>query len=223
MSTPPDHERELDDFIVCFDGILKHAVYAATEAVLPACVASLALATGSLVGLDEVLNSVVTYRDDNKPIYSFMFTGRPTGYVSHYLEASALDQIPDLFSSLLLAVPLQRSLELILLSLQAEADVHRTFAAAWAALEMLVKELFATYEAGRSGGLAHKFRTIAAALDPAQAAADFTLFRSLYEFRQQHYHEQRFASSESLPSKDARDLALKYLRLHLAQNGVGSA
>ena len=145
-SYSPSSERELDQFIVCFDGIDKSAIRAETEPLVPNVIASLLLATGQVIGADFVTSSIVSFRDDGKPIYSFTFSAQASGFVASPLDAGSISQTNTWYKRLKIDKSLSTVVTLLVTSLQVETDRLRAFLLSWTALETLITKVFPVYE-----------------------------------------------------------------------------
>ena len=82
-SFSPTHERDTEDFIVCFEGADKDEIRARFRDKLNALLISLISEADSVIGLKRLTDHIVFFQDDGKPVYSYTFSG---GAVSAYVS-----------------------------------------------------------------------------------------------------------------------------------------
>ncbi len=235
------HERDADDFIVCFDGADKDKIRAQFHDKLTALLNSIFSEVESVIGIQKVTDSVVFFQKNDKPIYSYTFSaGSAKAYVSRLLTDDRIQAIGKLYRLLVTDTILQRVQRLIRSSLATEDDPLRSFLTAWSSFEILVNKVFATYESAffesmlEDGQpevqekylrrirevmkgkyrLADKFAAISFQLSPDSGDEDLKKVLQVKKVRDKLYHGE-LVDEVSLPVKPIRDLASKYLRLHL--------
>jgi hypothetical protein len=94
----PTHERDAEDFIVCFDGADKDAIRARFHDKLTALLTSIVSEAKTVVGIKKVADPVVFFREDGKPVYSYTFSaGAVTAYVSRPLAEDQVQAIGELY------------------------------------------------------------------------------------------------------------------------------
>lgn len=237
----PTHEKDADDFIVCFDGADKGEIRARFHAKLTALLNSMSSEAESVIGIRKVADPVVFFREDGKPVYSYTFSAGSVGaYVSRVLTDDRVKAIDELYRLLAADTALPRVQRLIRSSLETEDDPLRSFLAAWSAFEIFVHKVFTTYEARFFDGLleeehlevqgkylgrirevmndkyrlADKFAAISFQLSPGTGDEDLKTVMQVKTARDQLLHGES-VDEMSLPVKSIRDLASKYLRLHI--------
>jgi hypothetical protein len=237
----PTHQRDADDFIVCFDGADKGAIRAQFHDKLTALLNSIVSKVDTVIGIRKVADAVVFFREDGKPVYSYTFSGGPVRvYVSRPLADDQVQAIGELYRLLSADSTLQRVQRLIRSSLETDDDPLRAFLAAWSAFEIFVNKVFATYEASFFNSmleeahpevqrkylgrirevmkdkyrLADKFAAVSVQLSPGTGDEDLKTVLQVKKVRDELSHGET-VDEASLPVKLIRDLASKYLRLHV--------
>lgn len=237
----PTHERDAEDFIVCFNGADKGEIRARFHIALTALLNSLVSAAENVIGIRTVADPVIFFREDGKPVYSYTLTGGSVdAYVSKPLPDDRAQAIGALYRLLAANTNLQRVQRLIRSSLETEDDPLRSFLAAWSAFEIFVNKVFAAYEArffdsvleeghpevqrkylGRirevmryKYRLADKFAAISFQLSPGTGDEDLKTVIRVKTVRDELSHGES-VNEKGLPVKAIRDLASKYLRLHI--------
>lgn len=242
----PTHQRDAEDYIVCFDGADNGVIRARFQDKITALLISLISEADTIIGIRKVTDPLVFFREDGKPIYSYSFSaGSVTGYGSRQLADDRLEAIGDLYRLLSADTILQRVQRLIRSSIETEDDPLRSFLAAWLAFQTFVEKVFGTYEAfffdrllekehlalqrqylGRiqevmkgKYGLANKFALVSFHLSPDTGENDLKTVLQIKKVRDKLSHGES-VEEVSLPVKPIRSLASKYLRLYL-EHGIG--
>ncbi len=237
----PSHEREAGDFIVCFDGINKDTIRDKYNKAITAIITSLTSEVDNVIGIKKVADSVVLFQEGGKPVYSYSpSVGAAKAYVSTKLTMERIEAIGKLYRLFAADTTLQRVQRLLKSSLENEEDLLRSFLAAWSAFEILVNKIFSTYEnkffnAILEGEypevrkkylerirdvmkgkyrLADKFAAIGFQLSPDTADEDLKTVRQVKAIRDELSHGGS-VDEANLPVNPIRDLASKYLRLHI--------
>ncbi len=193
--------------------------------------------------ITRITDKVVYFRDDGKPVYSFkLLGGAATLFVSRPPTADQLAGLLPLYRALSADQSLSRVQSLIQASMNTDDDKLRAFLAAWTALEIFVNKQFAEYDArffrriaGETQsaarqqylnrirdvmkdkyGLRDRFAAIAFQLAPDTADDDLETFGGVARHRHHLAHGEP-VDEPTLPVADARNLAIKYLRLHVSQ------
>jgi hypothetical protein len=239
----PEVTRQLPEFDVCINGFGRGRIRTLAAEACVAVVAGMSMAVEEVRGIDKVIDFVIFYHDDGKPVYAYDPQFRVSGYGSHHVPIETLQQTQSWFGRVAQEPSLARVSRLLVSSLGNESDPVRAFFAAWNALEILLNKVFATYEREffttilvgdhpkvRSAylsrvrnvmtsrtRLADKFAVISHQLDPTCADADATEFAAVKSARDQLAHGQDVVE-DTLPVKECRRLARKYLRLHLGRS-----
>jgi hypothetical protein len=249
VSFSPTLERDAEDFIVCFEGADKGEIRARFRDKLNALLISLISEADSVIGLKRLTDHVVFFQDDGKPVYSYTFSGGAvSAYVSRPLADERVAAIGELYSLLSADTALQRVQRLIISSFETENDPLRSFLAAWSAFEIFVNKVFGTYEAEFFDNmleegypevqrkylkrirdvmkdkyrLADKFAAVSFKLSPEIGDQDLKTVLHVKNVRDELSHGES-VDEATLPVKAIRDLASKYLRLHLEyKNRMGS-
>lgn len=241
QSFNPTHEKDAEDFIVCFDGADKDAIRARFHDKITALINSIVSVAETVIGIRKVADPIVFFREDGKPVYSYTFTaGAPGVYVSRSLPDDRVQAIGELYHLLTTDTTLQRVQRLIRFSFETGVDPLRSFLAAWTAFEIFVNKVFGNYEAsffdrlseeghlevqrkylGRirevmkdKYRLADKFAAVSFQLSPASGDEDLKTVLQVKKVRDELSHGET-VDEASLPVKAIRDMASKYLRLHV--------
>jgi hypothetical protein len=242
----PSNQHEEEDFVVCVDGAPKDPIRDRFQPAITALVLSLAGATGTLLEVKRIGDSVVFFRDDGKPVYSYTFSLSGSPYVSSLVSAHELKAACELYQLFARDPSLQRVQRLLRSSLETQADSLRSFLAAWTAAEILVNKLFGAYEEKFFGsiaeeehgearkkylrrirevmkgkyGLIDRFAAMTVQLSPETANADLTTLTEAKRIRDKMLHGESIDEAD-LPVKPVQDLACRYLQLHL-QSGIAA-
>ena len=239
----PSHEREAGDFIVCFDGINKDIIRDKYNKAIAAIITSLTSEADNIIGIKKAADSVVFFQEGGKPVYSYSASvGAAKAYVSTKLTMERMEAIEKLYRLFVADTTLQRVQRLLKTSLENEEDPLRSFLAAWSAFEILVNKIFSTYENKFFSAfleeeypearkkylerirnvmkdkyrLADKFAAIGFQLSPDTADEDLKTVRQVKDIRDELFHGGS-VDEANLPVNPIRDLASKYLRLHIEE------
>jgi hypothetical protein len=242
----PTHQRDAEDFIVCFDGADKGTIRARFHDKLTALLNSIVSEAETVIGIKRVTDSVVFFREDGKPVYSYSFSAGAVGVsVSRPLADDRVQAIGELYRLLSADKILQRVQKLIRSSFETEDDPLRSFLAAWSAFEIFVNKVFGTYESFFFDGLleegypevqkkylgrirevmkdkyrlADKFAAVSFQLSPGTGDEDLKTVLQVKKVRDELSHGESVDEAD-LPVKPIRDLASKYLQLHV-KRGIG--
>jgi len=237
----PRHEKEMEDFVVCFEGTPKEPLRQASEPHVFASLTALAVSIDSVSGLHMVSDTVIFFRKDGKPIYSFTPSATANASVSRAISEEVLESVGGWYRIIFDDQQLGRVNRLLVSSLQTEGDCLRAFLSAWTASEILINKTFSSYEerffqelnegdhprARRQylqrirsvmkdkHRLTDKFALIASVLCPEEADEDVEQFTQAKEIRDKLSHGQDVHEA-SLPVQPLQELARKYLRFHLS-------
>lgn len=239
----PSHQEETDDFVFCLDGADKSQIRKDYETRITALINSLTSEAKSVIGVKKVADGVVFFREDGKPVYSYaLSTGSATAYLSKQLLDEEVEAIEGPYRLLAADTEFQRVQRLLRFSLEVEQDTFRSFLAAWWAFEVFVGKAFrTTYECQlftsllKDGhpvaqkkyldriqnvmkdkyGLLGKFAVISFQLSPDTADDDYETVSHVKKIRDKLLHGKK-VDETILPVKPIRDVAGKYLRLHLS-------
>jgi hypothetical protein len=245
-SFTPSQQRDAEDFIVCFDAADKDEIRGRFHHNITAIMNAISFEAVSVIGISKVTDAVVFFQEDGKPIYSYTFSGGAAKmYISRPLADGQVDAIAQLYRPFAADITLQRVQRLIRFSFETEDDLLRSFLAAWSAFEIFVNKVFATYETAFFDSVAgpgdpealrkylarirevmkdkyrllDKFAAISFQLSPDTANVDLETARVAKEVRDHLLHGEH-ADEASLPVKSIRDLASKYVRLHITSRQV---
>jgi hypothetical protein len=236
----PRDETETEDFVVYRDGGPKDPLRDASTSHVLAALAALAVAAEDVTGIEEVSDTIVFFRDDGKPIYSYTFSMAGEPSVLRAIPEESIESVTSWYQTISQDPQLERVNRLIVSSLQIKSDKLRSFLFAWAAIEILINKTFGSYEewffreldeddhpdARRQylervrdvmkdkHRLTDKFALIASLLCPESADEDVRRFKQTKEQRDKLLHGQDVKEG-SLPVAVAQELTRKYLRLHL--------
>ena len=237
----PSHEKDAEDFIVCFDGADKDEIRARFHTRITALINSITSEVESVIGIRKVSDSVVFLRDDGKPVYSYTFSGGSARlYVSRPLSDEQVQTIGELYRLFTADTTLERVQRLLRSSFETEEDALRSFLAAWSAFEIFVNKVFDIYEdrffkslfergapevqrkylqrirevMKAKYRLADKFAAVSFQLSPDTADEDLKTVLQAKKIRDELSHGGS-VDEASLPVKPIRDLASKYVRLHI--------
>ncbi|MEM9948699.1 MAG: hypothetical protein AAF810_21915 [Cyanobacteria bacterium P01_D01_bin.36] len=87
-------------------------------------------------------SSLVFFRDDGKPVYSFTSSGSLKFHASHSITPEIVKSIEDWYQILIADQDLTQIKRLLVSSLQIEGDKLRSFLSAWTALEIFINKTF---------------------------------------------------------------------------------
>lgn len=77
----PSNQGEKEEFVICFNGASKEPIRETSEPHIITALSALTLAASNIQGVQQVVNAVVFFRDDNKPVYSYTSSASATAYV----------------------------------------------------------------------------------------------------------------------------------------------
>ena len=232
------------DFQTCLDGADKDEIrsrfYTKTTALLNAITAI----TGSVVGIKKVTSSVIFFKEDGKPIYSYTFSfGSLKAYISKPVSDDILPLIESLYRQIVKDKTLQRVLRLFLSSFENEDDRLRSFLDAWMAFEIFINIIFATYENRFFKSLLEeehtvaqkkyleriqevmkdkyrlidKFAAVSFQLSPETADDDLKIIQQAKKIRDLLSHGES-VDENTLPVNEIQKITSQYLRLHINTN-----
>jgi hypothetical protein len=233
-------EGEYEDFEVYSNGPPKEPLRRASKSNVLTVLAALAVAV-DVSGVDEISDTVVFYRGDGKPMYSYTLSMTANPSVSHAILEEAIGSVEDWYRALAGHEEVQRVVRLLVSSLQTEGDKLRSFLSAWAAIEILTNKTYGSYVEGlfreldlddqadarrrylgrvRSAmsdkyRLTDKFALMAATLCPESADEDITQIERAKKERDKLAQGQDVQEAY-LPVEAVRGLVRRYLRLYLA-------
>jgi hypothetical protein len=240
--SPPSNTEETQEFVVWLDGAQKEPLRQASEAQIRAALTALTLAAESASEIDTVSDTVVLFRSDGKPIYSFTTSVTATATVLRALPPGASDSVSGWYQTLVPDQELKRVSRLLASSLQTAGDKLRSFLAAYTAMEIFINKTFKkTYEeqffrelnegnypeARRrylerirrvmkdKYSLVDKFALISSQLCAENADEDVRQLREAKTYRDKLSHGEEIDEA-GLPVRTVQELTRKYLRLHLA-------
>jgi hypothetical protein len=241
----PSPQKELDEFVLGFDGPSTAAIRDASESLTTAVIAAMSLELESLAGIAKLSDTTVFFRNDGKPVYAYSASlGAASVLLSLPPSDEAVALIGAWYPKLVANSSLARVIRLLASSYESGGDRLRFFIAAWTALEMFVSKTFQQYERllfnelrleGRPAAhdqfleriqgvmkdkyrLWDKFAVIACQLSPSDADADVETFKSAKDMRDDMSHGQDIDEA-ALPLNAVQNLLRKYLRLHLGPAG----
>ncbi len=242
-SFEPQHEKDAEDFIVCFDGADKVKIRAEFEGRITALLNSIVAEVENVIGITKLADAVVLFQEDGKPVYSYTFSmGSARAYVSKPLADDQAKAIGELYSALAADTILQRVQRLIRSSFEIQSDPLRSFLAAWSALEIFVHKVFKQYEMALFSSmleeghtevqrkflermrdvmkdkyrLADKFAAISLLLSPITADQDLQILAGVKRLRDELFHGQT-VDEKNLPVERVQELVSRYVRLHIKQ------
>jgi len=220
---PPSNTKETQDFVVWLDGAPKEPLRQASEAQIRAALTALILAAEEASGIDTVSNTVIFFRRDGKPIYSYTprLTANPS--VLRALPAATIDSVSDWYQGISRDQGLERVSRLLVSSLQSKGDTLRSFLSAWMAMEIFTNKMFKSHKEqfseelieGAYSRFMDKFHLIASQLCPEDADEDFRQLHRAKKLRDRLLHGEEIDEA-GLPICSVQELTRKYLRLHLA-------
>jgi hypothetical protein len=237
----PRYEIETKDFVVWHDGGPKVPLREVSTPHVLAALTALAVAAQDVSGIDQVSDTLVFFREDGKPVYSYTLsmTGGPS--VLRAISEEALESVTSWYQTISQDPQLERVSRLLVTSLQTKGDKLRSFLFAWAAIEILINKTFGVYEERFFKELNNgeypearrqylrrvrsvmsskyrptdKFALIASLLCPEDADEDVGQFKQAKEDRDKLLHSQD-VNEANLPVQTVQELVRKYLRIHLA-------
>lgn len=244
-SFEPRNEREMPDFIIAIDGAPKQPIRSKYQAPINGLLASFALGSDQICGVKKVIDGVIFFNEDGKPVYSYTFDITGKAIVSTGLKEDSITFVINNAKALGKHQQLVDSARLLSRSLDEGSDDLQLFLSVWAGLEIFVNKNFKEFEEVAfkklSGGnappaptkflqhikdvmkdkyrLADKFSVVSFELSPDTLEGDIKRFEEIKDVRDKLMHGHDIAVS-SLPTEDARKLLRKYLKLHAQRIGA---
>ncbi len=236
------HEQDIEDFVVCFDGAEKDEIRNRFQHLFTAVLIAVARNAEGIIAITKVADSIVFFRPDGKPVYSYSISGgTATLTVARQLANDRMQSIAEQYRLLSMETALNRVQRLILSSFETVDDPLRSFLASWSAFEIFVNKVFGAYETSlfesmqNKGApavqskyieriravmkdkyrLADKFSAISLQLSSGTADVDLDTLLQVKKVRDELSHGESVDESR-LPVQSIRDLASKYLHLHLS-------
>ena len=234
----PSTVREVNDIEVSFDGFNLRSLRDAARPVVARVLTSIGLSVESVKGIDKVAEAIVGESESGKRVFTFVPEANATAFVSQPPPTSFEISTTELFALLASHAEFDRVSDLLAASSE-ETDDFRAFILAFTALEILVNKAFKSHEreffeelreeapAGRKifldrmsevmsdkYRLTDKFGLISSRLDPSNHVSDLDAFKKLKRKRDAIAHGQDLRRGGH-PASQVRDIAHKYLRLHL--------
>lgn len=234
------HTHEDDGFIVCLGDSPAKDIQKIHINHVQSLLAALHLASPHGASAKKLIECVLFYRDDGKPIFCFEIEGYATAYSTLPITQDLAEKV-DRYASQLAKGKYTDVTRLLSKSMDLGNDPLLSFLSAWAALEIFVVKAFKEYEKlifndARVGAIsAHpevikrmrdvmsdkfrltdKFALIAGILASIDADADLKTFAKLKETRNNLFHGKE-TRIRDLPCEPTQKLVSKYLRLHLDQ------
>lgn len=235
-----EHQRELDGFIfaICDSPIAE--IVARYKSALEGLLAALALSSENLCSVKKIVNQVIYYRRDDKPIFCYSLTASGSMYASSPLKDEAIEKLPRHARRLAKHQALVDVARLLTKSLAVDDDPLLSFLSVWSGLEIFVNKNFKEYENKVLSRLAFgnpppipsrvverirnvmsdkyrisdKFSVIASELAETEAESDQPVFETIKVARDRLLHGEE-VPFDALPIGEAKRLLRKYLRLHL--------
>jgi hypothetical protein len=238
-SFSPSHEKDAQDFVLCFDGADKEAIRQRLQPAIDAIIACSTSVLDDVIAIKKVADPVVFLRDDGKSVYSYTFSGSANAYVSKQIAEKQVQTIRQRYPAFAANNSLRRVQRLLKVSFETEEDSLRSFLAAWSAFEILVNKVFPEYEdrffhsvlnddqsevqkkylerirevMKDKYRLADKFAAIGFQLSPKTADSELKTVLQVKKLRDELSHGESIDEA-ALPVKAIRDIASKYLRIH---------
>lgn len=209
------------------------------------CVQSLLIALNltstTPVWTRNLIESVLFYRNDGKPIFCYELEGRATAFTASPFNQIMAEETSATTERLLRQSSLKTVFRLLRQSMDLNSDNLLSFLSAWTALEILVRKIISEYAdstpnepmtkqsstnnqaAGEKPAatpskftLTNQFAAISRTLCMPDAEEDMKTFTSAKKTRDKFVHGED-VQIKLLPSESTRNLVSKYLRLHLRQ------
>lgn len=237
------HTREDDGFVICLGESPSKDIQKSHRTHVQSLLAALHLASPNDTSTKILVDCVLFYRDDGKPVFCYEMEGCATAYVASPITQNLADKAARFTSQLSKGRSYTDVIRLLSKSMDLDSDQLLSFLSAWAALEIFICKTFKEYEnlifdgAGSGLILAHpevikrmrevmsdkfrltdKFAIIAGILGKDDVDADLKTFAKLKGVRDKLLHGNEI-QIRGLPSETTRNIASKYLRLHLTLDG----
>lgn len=238
-------QREIDDFVIAICESPKKEIRARYESEINGIHAAIAIASPHFCGVKKLVDQIIFFRGDSKPIFCYSFSGSGRGYASTNIPDGNLATLPKHARALSKHQSLTDVARLITRSLAEEGDPLLSFLSAWSGLEIFVNKNFRQYEElvlGRLGAgeqpaapprlierirvvmsdkyrLADKFSVIANELGDLEVDTDQASFEIVKNIRNRLLHGEDIALRD-LPTSEALRLLRKYVGFHLQRAAV---
>lgn len=235
-----ESQREINPFVFSVCDSPKKEIRARYESAINGIHAAIAIASPHFCGVKKLVDQVVFFRTDGKPIFCYSFSGSGRAYVSTNIPERNLHTIPKHARALSRHQALRDVARLFTRALAEEADPLLSFLSAWSSLEIFVNKNFKQYEelvlARLSAGeqpaapprlverirvvmsdkyrLTDKFSVIANELGDLEVDADQATFEAVKGIRDKLLHGEDIALRD-LPTVEALRLLRKYVGFHL--------
>lgn len=241
-----EHSREDEGFILCLGSSPAKDIQKLHKSYVQSLKAALHLASPHDASAKTLVDCVLFYRDGGKPVFCYEMEAYGTAYVASPITPELTGDVMQFASLLSKGRSHTDVIRLLSRSMDLTSDTLLSFLSAWAAFEIFISKTFKEYEglifndAGSSPIPAHpevirrvrevmsdkfrltdKFAIIAGVLNKNDVDADLKAFSSLKGLRDKLFHGQEI-DIRNLPCETTRNLASKYLRLHLALVGKSS-
>jgi hypothetical protein len=227
----------VEDFVICSNGGPRTSVVKPLDQAVAAITSAFSIEAKSLLELKKVCDSVVYFQDDDKPVYLFSLRGASSGFGSHTFPKEQLKEVGRLYFLLVGDKTLQTVYRLIQNSLETNADPLRSFLSAWSAAEILINKTYSNYGANFIEKVARdkhaefykkhvdviqaerptlviKFAAMVTHLSSDTFDYDIAEFKEIKTIRDK-IHNGDLISESRLPAKRIRELASRFLQLHL--------
>lgn len=239
--------REDNEFIVCLGGSPAKDIQKSNRSYVQSLLAALHITSPNDTSAKTLVDCVLFYRDDGKPIFCYEIEGHATAHVASPITQDLANEAARFASQLSRGHFYSDVIRLISKSMNLNSDQLLSFLSAWAALEIFISKTFKEYEnllfehvesssiqahpevikrmrdvMSDKFRLADKFAIIAGALGKEDVDADLKTFADLKKVRDKLLHGKN-VQIRSLPCETTRNLASKYLRLHLILVGKSSS
>ncbi len=234
------------DFIYCFDAVNKDAIRDSYRQNITAILNSLIAKVEGLKSVTNIVDAVTFSTEEGKPVYSISFSGHAIElYISSPFTTELAHAIEALYHEFAADTTMQRVQRLIRSSIESGNNSLRAFLEAWSAFEIFVNKVFPAYETSLFSSmlgeeppvvrrryldriqdvmkdkyrLTDKFAAVSLQLSPDTSDADLEEVVRIKTMRDELFHGESMAES-ALPIKAIRDIAAKYLRLHVKTTSV---
>jgi len=233
------HTREEDEFIVSFGESPAKSIRGSHERYVQSLFTALSLSAPTDLAAKRLVDCILFYRDDGKPIFCYEMEGYGTAYTVAPMTQKVAEEAHTFAAQLSKGPDYADVNRLLAKSMDLANDELLSFLSAWAALEIFVSKSFKEYEkllfkysgAGRLAAhpdvlqristvmsdkfrLTDKFAMLAGTLDEAGVETDLKTFGDVKGLRDRLFHGKEI-STKTLPCESTRNLVRKYLRLHL--------
>lgn len=241
-----EHCREEEEFILCLGNSPAKDIQKFHKNYIQSFQAALHLAASNDISAKNLVDCVIFYRDDGKPIFCYEMEAYGTAYVASTITPGLVGDVMRYASVLNKERSHEDVIRLLSKSMDLTSDNLLSFLSAWAALEIFIGKAFKEYEGLVFGGageglvpahpevirrvrevmsdkfrLTDKFAIISGVLNKSGVDEDLKIFSSIKKLRDNLLHGQKVDIS-NLPCEATRNLTSKYLGLHLALAGKAS-